>query len=65
LFFVKVRNDKELILKIINVNHIKVDDAITLIESKKDISIEWIIYQSNTIANELLSRLGNRVTDID
>ena len=50
----------QLIINITNLKNIKQGSIVTLIGNEK-ISAENIAYKSNTITNELLSRLSNRL----
>jgi len=51
----------QLMIDVSNIEDIKIGDTVTLIGSEKLIRAEEIAYNSRTIANELLSRLGNRL----
>ncbi|MDO4283207.1 MAG: serine racemase VanT catalytic subunit [Clostridia bacterium] len=54
----------QLIIDVSNVSGIKQGDLVTFIGDKDEISAEKIASASNTITNELLSRLGNRIERI-
>lgn len=51
----------QLVLDVSNIDHITAGDIVTLIGEKSMIRAEKIAYDSNTITNELLSRLGSRL----
>ena len=53
----------QLIIDVTNMS-IQVGDIVTLIGEDQDIKAEEISYLANTISNELLSRLGNRLDRI-
>lgn len=51
----------QLMIDISHIKDIKIGDTVTLIGNEKLIRAEEIAHKSNTITNELLSRLGNRL----
>ena len=53
----------QLIIDVTNMS-IQVGDIVTLIGEDQDIKAEYVSYLANTISNELLSRLGNRLERI-
>ena len=53
----------QLIIDVTNMS-IQVGDIVTLIGEDQDIKAEDVSYLANTISNELLSRLGNRLDRI-
>lgn len=55
----------QLVIDVSNINNIKQGDIVTLIGEEKQISAEEISRKSDTITNELLCRLGNRLERIN
>lgn len=54
----------QLMINISNIKPVKVGDVVTLIGNKPFISAETVAYKSETITNELLSRLGARLEKV-
>ena len=54
----------QLMIDISNIGNVKVGDVVTLIGEEKEILAENIADQTETISNEILSRLGNRLNII-
>lgn len=55
----------QLVIDISNIKNIKQGDIVTLIGAEKEISAEEISYKSETITNELLCRLGDRLERVN
>lgn len=55
----------QLMIDVTNISNVKQGDIVTLIGEEKEISAEEISYKADTITNELLCRLGNRLPRIE
>lgn len=55
----------QLMIDVSAIENIKVGDIVTLIGNEKEISAEEIAYKADTITDELLCRLGQRLTRIE
>lgn len=51
----------QMIIDVSNIKEVKQGDIVTLIGEEEPIKVENVSYNSNTITNELLSRLGRRL----
>ena len=55
----------QLVIDVSNINNIKQGDIVTLIGEETEISAEEISNKADTITNELLCRLGDRLERIN